>query len=125
MTILFAGGCFRSMQFTSLNAIAYADVSNRDMSSATSLSSVAQQLSLSVGVAIGAATLETSARLRGAAAVGPEDFAYAFWAVAMIAALSALAFIKLPPDAGAEMSGHRAFKRQAPSTGLEVTVEPR
>ena len=40
MLVLFVGGCFRSLQFTSLNAIAYADVSNRDMSYATSLSSV-------------------------------------------------------------------------------------
>jgi len=80
---------------------------------------------LSIGVAIGAATLEASTRLRGASIVGPEDFAYAFWVVAIIAGLSALAFIRLPPDAGAEMSGHRAFKRKAPSTGLEVAVEPR
>ncbi|KAB0268211.1 DHA2 family efflux MFS transporter permease subunit [Microvirga brassicacearum] len=125
MTILFAGGCFRSMQFTSLNAIAYADVSHRDMSSATSLSSVAQQLSLSIGVALGAGVLEASARMRGAEDIGAEDFAVAFWAVAALAALSSLAFLKLPPDAGAEMSGHRAFRQQAPSTGLEVTVEPR
>ncbi|MDF2812095.1 MAG: transporter [Microvirga sp.] len=125
MMILFAGGCFRSMQFTSLNAIAYADVSHRDMSSATSLSSVAQQLSLSIGVALGAGVLEASARMRGAEDIGAEDFAIAFWAVAALAALSSLAFLKLPPDAGAEMSGHRAFRQQAPSTGLEVTVEPR
>ena len=54
MMVLLVGGCFRSLQFTSLNAIAYADVSSRDMSYATSLSSVAQQLSLSIGVALGA-----------------------------------------------------------------------
>jgi len=42
MLVLFVGGCFRSMQFTSLNAITYADVTNRDMSYATSLSSVSQ-----------------------------------------------------------------------------------
>ena len=74
MMLLFTGGCFRSMQFTSLNAIAYADVSHRDMSSATSLSSVAQQLSLSVGVALGAMALESSAWMRGAASIAPQDF---------------------------------------------------
>ncbi len=121
MTILFAGGCFRSMQFTSLNAIAYADVSHRDMSSATSLSSVSQQLSLSIGVALGAGALEASARMRGAEhdrAGGFRRSRSGWWRC--LAALSALVFLRLPPDAGAEMSGHRAFQRQAPSTGLEV-----
>ncbi len=113
MTILFAGGCFRSMQFTSLNAIAYAEVSHRDMSSATSLSSVSQQLSLSIGVALGAGALEAASRMRGAEQIGAEDFAIAFWVVAFVAALSALVFIRLPPDAGAEMSGHRAFLKKA------------
>lgn len=68
LTVLLIGGCFRSLQFTALNAIAYADISNRDMSSATSLTSVAQQLALSVGVALGAAVLEAvgpRARRRG------------------------------------------------------------
>ncbi|WP_210490040.1 DHA2 family efflux MFS transporter permease subunit [Microvirga antarctica] len=125
MLLLFAGGCFRSMQFTSLNAIAYADVSQRDMSSATSLSSVAQQVSLSTGVAIGAAALETSVWMRGAGTMGVPDFAVAFWSVAIIAALSSLVFLKLPPDAGAEMSGHRAFPRPQPSSGMETGVEPR
>jgi EmrB/QacA subfamily drug resistance transporter len=54
MIILLVGGCFRSLQFTSLNAIGYADISNREMSYATSLSSALQQVSLSIGVAIGA-----------------------------------------------------------------------
>ncbi len=125
MTILFAGGCFRSMQFTSINAIAYADVSHRDMSSATSLSSVSQQLALSVGVALGAGALETSTWMRGAHSIDASDFAIAFWIVAAIASLSALVFLRLPPDAGAEMSGHRAIKNQPPSSGMELPVEPR
>ena len=66
MVVLFIGGCFRSLQFTSLNAIGYADVTNRDMSYATSLASVAQQLALSIGVALGAFALETTAMWRGA-----------------------------------------------------------
>src|SRR5215475_546467 len=47
------GVFFRSLEFTSLNTIAYADVDNRRMSRATSLVAVGQQLSISVGVAIG------------------------------------------------------------------------
>ena len=51
---LLAGGFFRSLQFTSFNAIAYAYIEAPEMSRATSFASVAQQLSLSTGVAAGA-----------------------------------------------------------------------
>src|SRR5690606_14023875 len=64
MLVLFLGGCFRSLQFTSLNAVGYAEISKREMSYATSLSSVAQQLSLSMGVAFGAFALETTSALQ-------------------------------------------------------------
>ena len=49
--MLLIGGFFRSLQFTSLNTIAYADIDHRRMSRATSLVAVGQQLSISVGVA--------------------------------------------------------------------------
>ena len=76
--------------------------------------SVAQQVSLSVGVAIGALTLESSMRLRGASGLAVEDFTWAFLTVAGVSALSLLAFIRLPPDAGAEVSRHKSKKRVAP-----------
>src|SRR5258707_885885 len=51
---LLAGGFFRSLQMTSLNTLAYADVPGAMLSRATSLTSMAQQLSQSVGVGTGA-----------------------------------------------------------------------
>jgi EmrB/QacA subfamily drug resistance transporter len=110
VTVLLVGGCFRSLQFTSLNAIAYADVSTRDMSSATSLMSVAQQLSLSVGVALGAFVLEATMLSHGDPELGAQDFWPAFLTVALISSLSGLFFVKLDPSAGAEMSGHAAVR---------------
>jgi hypothetical protein len=117
MTVLFVGGCFRSLEFTALNAIAFADVSTRNMSHATSLSSVAQQLSLSVGVALGAAVLETVAQAHGEA-LGAGDFWPAFLVVALISGLAGFVFGRLSPSAGAEMSGHAsvAAKPAADST---------
>ncbi len=56
--LLLIGGFFRSLQFTSINALTYADVPPQRMSSATTLTSVAQQISLSVGVSLGAVVLE-------------------------------------------------------------------
>ncbi|HEX8165524.1 MAG TPA: DHA2 family efflux MFS transporter permease subunit [Beijerinckiaceae bacterium] len=110
MAILFVGGCFRSLEFTALNAIAYADVSTRTMSHATSLSSVAQQLSLSVGVALGAAVLEAVAGAHGEAALTAGDFWPAFLVVALVSGLSGFVFARLSPSAGAEMSGHAVVR---------------
>ena len=57
MGVLLIGGFVNSLQFTSLNAIVYAEI-NADMSRAVSFASVAQQLSLSLGIAAGAAALQ-------------------------------------------------------------------
>ncbi len=46
-------GFFASLQFTSMNSLVYADVSDRETSKAGSIASTAQQLSLSFGVAVG------------------------------------------------------------------------
>ena len=56
---LLAGGFFRSLQFTALNALGYADIDQARMSRATSFASVAQQMSSAVGVAVAAASVES------------------------------------------------------------------
>ena len=58
LAVLLVGGFFRSLEFTTINSIAYADIDTKAMSQATSFASVAQQLSLSAGVAVGALVLE-------------------------------------------------------------------
>jgi EmrB/QacA subfamily drug resistance transporter len=118
MIVLLVGGCFRSLQFTSLNAIGYAEISNREMSYATSLGSALQQVSLSIGVAFGAFVLETASSLNGDRSITAADFGPAFWAVAAISATSGFVFARLSPAAGAEMSGHKIVKDRPPSTGL-------
>ncbi len=67
--VLVVGGFFRSLEFTSINTIAYADVDNRRMSRATSLVAVGQQLSISAGVAIGALAVELTLWARGHAKI--------------------------------------------------------
>jgi EmrB/QacA subfamily drug resistance transporter len=108
LSILLVGGCFRSLQFTGINALSYSDISNREMSGATSLSSVAQQLSLSLGVTIGAFALEAANALNGGKDLGAGDFLPAFVIVGLISATSVLWMAHLAPDAGAEVSGHTA-----------------
>jgi EmrB/QacA subfamily drug resistance transporter len=118
MGLLFVGGCFRSLQFTSLNAIGYAEISKRDMSYATSLSSAAQQVALSIGVAFGAYVVEAAAHWHGRSNIAAEDFGPAFWAVAAVSATAGFIFMRLEPSAGAEMSGHRALDEKPPATGM-------
>jgi EmrB/QacA subfamily drug resistance transporter len=105
--ILLVGGFFRSLQFTSLNTLAYAEIEPRRMSRATTLSSVGQQLSLSFGVGLGALLLHATLAFHGRDQLGATDFAPAYFAVAGISLLSLLFFAALPRDAGAEISGRR------------------
>jgi len=105
--VLLMGGFFRSLEFSAVNAIAYADMPPGAMSQATSFSSAAQQISLSLGVAFAALILETVRGGAGEAAIRIADFTPAFIAVAAISALCALIFVRLPSDAGAELSGRK------------------
>jgi MFS family permease len=104
LTVLLVGGFFKSLEFTSINSIAYADIDSKAMSRATSFASVAQQLSLSAGVAIGALVLEAQRMGRGDMDVVASDFPLAFVLVAAIAASSVLIFALLPKEAGANLS---------------------
>jgi fucose permease len=106
LLVLLIGGFFRSLQFTSINTLGYADIDQQHMSRATSFTSMAQQLALSAGVATGAIILHATMAARGGAALTAADFVPAFLAVGACAALSGLIYLRLPADAGAEVSGH-------------------
>jgi EmrB/QacA subfamily drug resistance transporter len=110
MAALLVGGFFRSLQFTALNALCYADVPQESMSNATSFAAVSQQLSLSTGVAIGAAALEAARGLHVDHTLRAEDFGPAFYAVALISAFSLLVFVRLAPNAGDDLTGRPASK---------------
>ena len=79
MGILLVSGFVNSLEFTGLNAIAYAEIDNADMSRAVSFASVAQQLSLSLGIAAGAGVLQGWPRLDpGATFLAAVNFRFAF-----------------------------------------------
>jgi hypothetical protein len=50
--VILAGGFFRALQFSSVNSLAFADLDSKQMSQATSITSVSQQLALAAGVAL-------------------------------------------------------------------------
>ena len=105
LTALFTGGFFRSLQFTSLNTVAFADVATPLLSRASTLASTAQQLSFSLGVGLGAMLLNLSLVWHGTTTLGPQDFWPAFVCVGILTMASALFFLPLPASAGAEVSG--------------------
>ena len=118
---LLLGGFFRSLQFTAVNALAFADVDAPQMSRATSFTSVAQQLSLSTGVAAGAGAIEISQWLHGDASLGTRDFSLAFYSVALVSMASALVFSRLPAGAGDALRGSgppRVAASLTPTDGL-------
>jgi EmrB/QacA subfamily drug resistance transporter len=101
---LFCGGLVRSLQFTSVNTVVYADIPKPRMSSATSFSSTAERFSLGAGVSLSAIILHATTAPGAMAA--PVDFQIVFFVVAVLGIISTLSFFRLTRDAGSELSGH-------------------
>jgi EmrB/QacA subfamily drug resistance transporter len=125
--ILVVGGFFRSLEFTAINTVAYAEVEPAQMSRATTLVSVNQQLAVSAGVAVGAASVEMTLWARHLDELSATVFGPAFLVVALISATSCYFFWQMPPDAGHEISGRKAIaissrKGAAKEAAQEATV---
>jgi EmrB/QacA subfamily drug resistance transporter len=103
IAVLFVGGFFRSLQFTSLNSLAFADLGQSTMSQATSFTSVAQQISISAGVAVAAVVLEILRYSRGTNEILLGDYSIAFFAVSLCSLGAIFLLLKLPIDAGASL----------------------
>ncbi|WGR92463.1 MFS transporter [Bradyrhizobium sp. ISRA443] len=110
MIILVVGGFFRSLQFTAINTVAYAEVEAAQMSRATTLASVNQQLAVSAGVAVGAFSVEATLALHNQTELTAGAFGPAFVVVSLISAVSAWFFWQMPTDAGHEISGRKSIE---------------
>ncbi len=105
---LFVGGFLRSLQFTALGTLTYADVTTDLMSSASTLSSMAQQFFMSLGVTIAALVLHLSLWLHGSRTLSVLDFTPAFLITGILAFLSVLMYLPLEHRAGELVSGRRS-----------------
>jgi MFS family permease len=131
MIILVVGGFFRSLEFTAINTVAYAEVEPAQMSRATTLVSVNQQLAISAGVALGAFSVESTMLLRHATELDATMFPPAFIVVSIISSASAWFFWQMPADAGHEISGRKAVEissrkeaaRSAASSAVKTATE--
>jgi EmrB/QacA subfamily drug resistance transporter len=133
LIILIVGGFFRSLQFTAINTVAYAEVEPAQMSRATTLVSVNQQLAISAGVAVGAFSVETTMFARHITELTASVFPPAFLVVSIISAASCYFFWQMPDDAGHEISGRKVVEissrkgaaKAAAKAASETTEEAR
>ncbi len=124
--VLLAGGFVRSLQFTAYNTIAYADVPGERLSAATSLYSTIQQVSLTLGIAAGAVALQMATTLSRRATPELSDYGVAFLVVGVVSLLAAPLALRLPTDAGAELTGtagrRRADRARAQPVGAAASA---
>jgi len=102
--IVLVGGVFPSLQFTSINSIAYADLDSTEVARATSLASTVQQISLGMGITIAGVVLQAVAGMAGHAGIRYTDFQPTFAFMALFS-LGSIAFsFRLTREAGAALS---------------------
>lgn len=107
MVMLFWGGLCRSMQFTGISTLAFAEVPDSEMSSANTLFSTSLQLAAGLGVTLGALSIRTGefiAMQTGLASIPGIAFRLGFVIIALITALAVLDVARLAPDAGIGVS---------------------
>jgi EmrB/QacA subfamily drug resistance transporter len=108
--VMLCYGLSRSMQFTCIQTLAFADVKPELMSGANTLFSTMAQLTQGVGVALGATLIHACVYLRSGDINHPRssDFCIAFTIVGFLILLSLLGYRSLKEDAGSFVSKHQA-----------------
>ena len=106
----FCFGMCTSMQYTSMNTLAYADVSAEDSSGASTISSTAQQLSISFGVAFASllAALFVPDRFTSSPVQMIHGIHLALFVLGGLTLVSTAVFTRLRADDGATVSQHKA-----------------
>jgi EmrB/QacA subfamily drug resistance transporter len=110
VAITFTYGFLTSLQYTSMNTLAYADVPPKEVSGASTIASTVQQMAVSFGVA--AASLAAALFIPNRLHATPEHMIHgihlAMFALAALTAVSTMIFAELQPADGAAMSQHKA-----------------
>lgn len=107
LLILYLGGVFRSIQFTGISTLAFADVPSAQMSYANTLFSTATQLAVGLGISLGAIGIRIGANVSewlGINAVPGISFRLAFVAIALICLIGMVDTLRLAKDAGSAVS---------------------
>ncbi len=111
MLVLYLGGVFRSIQFTAISTLAFADVPSPQMSYANTLFSTATQLAVGLGITLGAIGIrigELCSEMLGIEALPGIGFRLAFVAIALVCLLGMFDTLRLVKDAGSAVSSKQA-----------------
>ena len=103
--VLLIGGFSRSLQFTAVQSLAYAEMPPGFLSRATSFLAMAQQLAQSFGVGLVALVVHIGLTWHDRIAIAPQDVALGYFTIGAMALASVVVFYWLPAEAGAELSG--------------------
>ena len=105
----FGLGFVSSMQYTSINTLVFADLSDEETSAGSSIASTVQQMSMSFGVAV--ASLLAALYLGGEHRPGAESLIsgihWTFLTLGLMTISTSLIFRQLEPGDGAAMSRHK------------------
>lgn len=107
MLTLYLGGVFRSIQFTAVSTLAFADVPSAQMSYANTLFSTATQLAVGLGITLGAIGIRIGEKVSdaiGMAAIPGISFRLAFVVIALICLVGMFDTLRLTKDAGSAVS---------------------
>jgi EmrB/QacA subfamily drug resistance transporter len=108
LIVAFVYGVARSMQFSTLATLAYADVAPQQMSGASTLWSAAAQMTVGLGIAFGAVALRGAAAFNGETSghvFTLEDFRIAFLLSGLLTLASIWGYWQLAHDAGQSVGG--------------------
>jgi hypothetical protein len=102
--VLFIAGMTRSMNFTSMATLAFADVPADMRPGATTLTSMAQQAANAAGVAGAALSLGLFQAARHSDTLSLADFQDSFYVAAVLMGIAVIWSLRLARDAGAELA---------------------
>jgi EmrB/QacA subfamily drug resistance transporter len=105
MAVLAWSGFVRSMHFTGVNTLAYADVPRDRVARAATLLAVTQQVGMSLGITVGALALHLATL--GGGRLTPDRFVFPFLLIGGLSVLAVPLYVRLPPDAGHAISGRK------------------
>lgn len=109
VSVMFFSGMFRSMQFSAITTLAFADVPQKRMTAANTLYSTVNQMSIGMGIAMGAVFLRMSNAINGgdAGSYSVPDFCLSFIMVAVLGFVSLYGYTRLEPNAGEAVRGKK------------------
>ncbi len=107
LLVLYLGGVFRSIQFTGVSTLAFADVPGPQMSYANTLFSTASQLAIGLGITLGAIGIRLGEKVSEVLALSTMpgiSFRLAFVFIALICLIGMMDTLRLTKDAGVSVS---------------------